>query len=43
MTLPSLNLLLQSILFAALLGLVGGLIPAWRAARLTPTQALRRG
>jgi len=35
--------MLESIAFAALLGLVGGLIPAWRAARLTPTQALRRG
>lgn len=34
--------LLQSITFAALLGLVGGLFPAWRAARMTPVQALRR-
>ncbi|MEZ6038673.1 MAG: FtsX-like permease family protein [Planctomycetota bacterium] len=32
-----------SVLFAGLLGLVGGLFPAWRAARMTPTQALRRG
>ena len=32
-----------SILFAAGLGLVGGVAPAWRAARMTPTQALRRG
>lgn len=32
-----------SIAFAAALGLVGGLFPAWRAARMTPTQALRRG
>lgn len=31
-----------SVLFAALLGLVGGLFPAWRAARMTPVQALRR-
>jgi ABC-type antimicrobial peptide transport system permease subunit len=29
--------------FAVLLGLLGGAVPAWRAARLTPTQALRRG
>lgn len=28
--------------FSLLLGLVGGLFPAWRAARMTPTQALRR-
>jgi len=35
--------LLWSIVFAALLGLVGGLFPAWRASRMTPTQALRRG
>jgi putative ABC transport system permease protein len=36
------TVLLQSITFAALLGLVGGLFPAWRAARMTPVQALRR-
>ena len=36
------SVLLQSITFAALLGLVGGLFPAWRAARMTPVQALRR-
>lgn len=35
--------LLTSVGFAALLGLVGGLFPAWRASRMTPTQALRRG
>jgi putative ABC transport system permease protein len=32
-----------SIAFAGLLGLVGGMFPALRAARMTPTQALRRG
>lgn len=31
-----------SVGFAGLLGLVGGLFPAFRAARMTPTQALRR-
>ncbi len=31
-----------SIGFAMLLGLLGGAWPAWRAARMTPTQALRR-
>jgi putative ABC transport system permease protein len=34
--------LVQSIVFAAVLGLVGGLWPALRAARMTPVQALRR-
>lgn len=29
--------------YALLLGLVGGAWPAWRAARMTPTEALRRG
>lgn len=33
----------NAIVFAAALGLVGGLAPAWRASRMTPTQALRRG
>jgi len=35
--------MLTSILFAACLGIVGGVVPAWRASRMTPTQALRRG
>ncbi len=34
--------MLVAITFAVLLGLVGGLFPAWRAAQMTPTQALRR-
>jgi putative ABC transport system permease protein len=28
---------------AVLLGVLGGLFPAWRASRLPPTEALRRG
>jgi putative ABC transport system permease protein len=32
-----------SIAFAAILGIFGGLLPAFRASRMTPTQALRRG
>lgn len=35
--------LLVAVLFAGMLGLLGGLWPALRAARMTPTQALRRG
>lgn len=32
-----------AIAFAMLLGLIGGAVPAWRASRLLPTKALRRG
>jgi putative ABC transport system permease protein len=35
--------LTAAVCFALALGLLGGTIPAWRAARLRPTQALRRG
>lgn len=35
--------MLVAVTFAMALGLVGGLFPAWRAAQMTPTQALRRG
>jgi ABC-type antimicrobial peptide transport system permease subunit len=35
--------LVSSVAFAVVLGLVGGAIPAFRAARMVPTQALRRG
>lgn len=35
--------MLTAVSFAMALGLVGGLFPAWRAAAMTPTQALRRG
>jgi ABC-type antimicrobial peptide transport system permease subunit len=31
-----------AITFALLLGIIGGAIPAYRASRMTPTQALRR-
>ena len=36
------QVLVRAILFALTLGLLGGALPAWRAARLTPTEALRR-
>jgi putative ABC transport system permease protein len=36
------TVLLSAVLFAMLLGLIGGAIPAWKASRLRPTQALRR-
>jgi putative ABC transport system permease protein len=34
--------LAQAVAFSLALGLIGGAWPAWRAARMTPTQALRR-
>lgn len=37
------GVLICAVSFAMMLGLVGGAIPAWRAARLLPTKALRRG
>lgn len=36
------TVLATAIAFSLALGLVGGLIPAWRAARMTATEALRR-
>ena len=36
------GVMVTSVTFAALLGFIGGLWPALRAARMTPTQALRR-
>ncbi|TDJ72770.1 MAG: FtsX-like permease family protein [Planctomycetota bacterium] len=36
------QVLVRAILFALTLGLLGGALPAWRAARLSPTEALRR-
>ena len=37
------SVLATAIVYAMALGLVGGAWPAWRATRLTPTEALRRG
>ncbi len=37
------SVMLVAVGFAAALGLLGGAWPAWRASRMIPTQALRRG
>ena len=37
------QVLVTSVGFAVLLGLLGGAIPAWRAARMRPVDALRQG
>jgi putative ABC transport system permease protein len=37
------SVLTAAVVFALVLGLLGGAVPAWRAARLKPTEALRRG
>jgi putative ABC transport system permease protein len=37
------GLLLFSVAFSIALGIVGGLYPAWQAARLSPMEAIRRG
>ncbi|MBK7645076.1 MAG: ABC transporter permease [Planctomycetes bacterium] len=37
------TVLVTAVVFSLLLGLVGGAWPAWRAARLKPTEAIRRG
>jgi ABC-type antimicrobial peptide transport system permease subunit len=34
--------LVTAVSFSLVLGLVGGAWPAWRAARMSPTQAMRR-
>lgn len=36
------RVLLVAIAFSVLLGLAGGALPAWKASRMTPTEALRR-
>jgi len=35
-------ILVAAVMFSLLLGLLGGALPAWRAARLSPTSAMRR-
>jgi len=37
------NVLTQAVTFSLVLGLIGGAWPAWRAARMKPVEALRRG
>ncbi|MDP6369340.1 MAG: ABC transporter permease, partial [Planctomycetota bacterium] len=37
------SVLLSAVTFSLALGLIGGAWPAWRAARLSPTAAMRRG
>lgn len=39
----SMELLLFGVLFSCLLGILGGLYPAWRAASFTPMESIRRG
>lgn len=36
------QVLLTAVVFSLILGLLGGAVPAWKAARLKPTEALRR-
>ena len=36
------RVLVSAVVFALVLGLLGGAWPAWRAARMKPTTALRR-
>ena len=36
-------LLASSLAFSTLLGMMGGVYPAWMAARLSPMEAIRRG
>ncbi|TWT51589.1 Macrolide export ATP-binding/permease protein MacB [Thalassoglobus neptunius] len=38
-----LGLLVSSVVFSVVLGLIGGLFPAWSAAKLSPMQSIRRG
>jgi putative ABC transport system permease protein len=37
------KVLVTAVLFSLVLGLLGGALPAWRAARMKPTTALRQG
>lgn len=37
------TLLITSLLFSIVLGLIGGIYPAWRASQLSPMESIRRG
>ena len=37
------TLLVFAVIFSTVLGVFGGLYPAWRAARMSPMDAIRRG
>jgi putative ABC transport system permease protein len=36
------DVILQAVAFSTLIGVAAGVIPAWRASRLPPSEALRR-
>jgi putative ABC transport system permease protein len=38
---PTPGIIFGSLIFAVFMGVLGGLLPAWRAARVTPVEAMR--
>lgn len=38
---PTVNIIVGSVLLAAVMGIIGGFFPAWRAARVSPIEAMR--